>query len=165
MALFMLRGNGYAYWCPSVATLTAPTSAECTAGIPITAAITSITGLEPQTNKINIPIWKYKTEAQIDGPQTFQDVVIGIAEDDGNGTDADALERQNALTTMVQGAEGVLVMKRTGTVHVPTSGDKVHSIRATVGSQAPQWSLDANGAVTNINLSPSSDLTPGTIAA
>lgn len=165
MALFMLRGSGFARWCPAVVSLTAPTTAELTAGISLTEAITSITGLEPQSNKINVPIWKYKTEAQIDGPQTFQDVVITIPEDDGEGVDSDALARQAALTTLVKGAEGVLVMNRGKKTDVPASGDKVFSIRAAVGSQVPNWSLDAAAASTNINLSPSSDLTPGVVAA
>lgn len=163
--LFMLRGRGYAHWCPAVVSLTGPKLTELSAGIPLTAAINAITGLEPQSNKINVPIWKYKTESQIDGPQTFQDVQITIAEDDGNGVDSDALARQGALTTMVKDAEGVLVMNRTKTTDTPETGDKVFSIRASVGSQTPNWSLDANAATTNINLSPSSDLTPGVVTA
>lgn len=165
MALFMLRGNGYARWCPSVAALNSPKLTELTAGIPLTEAINSISGLEPQSNKINVPIWKYKTESQIDGPQTFQDVAVVIAEDDGTGTDADALARQTALETMTTGASGVLVMNRTKKTDVPAAADKVFSIRATVGSQVPNWSLDANAATTSINLSPSSDLTPGTLSS
>ncbi len=165
MALFMLRGRGYAFWCPSVADLEGPTVPEITAGIPLTAGINAITGLEPQSNPINVPLWKHKTEAQIEGPQTFQDVAITFAEDDGEGTDADALEQQAALTTLVAGASGVLVMNRTKKSVTVESGDKTHSIRGTVGSAAPNWTLDASAATTAVNLRPSSDLTPGTVAS
>jgi len=162
MAIFMLRGRGYAYWCPTVADLTKPTPAEIGAGEDLTPAITAIQGLEPQSNKINVPVWKHKQELQIDGPQTFQDVTITLVEDDGEGTDSDATARQDALETLEEGAEGVLVMNRNSTSG-PANGDRTFSLPAVVGSQQPQWSLDASAATTVIALSPSGALTPGTV--
>lgn len=164
MGLFMLRGRGYGWWLPSVADPDGePTIAEIAAGIPLGKAFTSLQGFEPQANKINVPIMAYKSEAQIGGPETFQNVVVTIAEDDGTGVDADALERQDALTTMVAGASGVLILSRTKQALV--AADKIHSIACTVDSQTPNWNLDAAAATTAINLSPSTPLRPGVVKA
>lgn len=164
MSLFMLRGKGGAWWLPTVAAPSgAPTTAEIAAGIPLSAAFNAIQGLEPQSNKINVPVMKYKTEAQIAGPETFQNVSVTIAEDDGTGLDADALERQDALATMLAGTSGVLILSRTK--QVLAAGDEVYSIAASVDSQTPNWNLDAAAATTAINLSPSTPLRPVTVLA
>lgn len=165
MSLFMVRGTGDAWWVPTIADPDLkPTPAEIAAGINLSAAINAITGLEPQSNKINVAILKYKQEPQIDGPETFQDVSITIAEDDGTGTDADALARQVALTTLIKGASGFLVLSRTkqGT---PIAADKLSVLGASVGSVVPNWSLDANAATTDVRLSPSTPLTPVAVKA
>lgn len=164
MSLFMLRGRGGAWWLPTVADSGgAPTMAEIAAGIPLSAAFTAIQGLEPQQNKINIAVLKYKAEAQIGGPETFQNVSVTVAEDDGSGVDADAVERQNALTTMVAPASGVLILSRTK--QTLAAGDKVYSIAAAIDAQVPNWALDANAASTAINLSPSTPLRPVVVLA
>lgn len=164
MSLYMLRGRGGAWWLPSVADPSGnPTDAERAAGIPLSAAFNAIAGLEPQQNKINVAVLKYKTEAQIGGPETFQNVSITIVEDDGTGTDADAQERQDALTTMTEGTSGVLILSRTK--QTLAAGDKVFSIAASIDSQTPNWNLDAAAATTAINLSPSTPLRPVTLAA
>ena len=157
MSLFMIRGRGGAWWLPTVASPTgAPTVAEIAAGQPLSAAFTAIAGLEPQSNKINIAVLKYRTEAQIGGAETFQDVSVTIAEDDGTGVDADALERQEAITVMVAPSSGVLILSRTKQTLV--AADKVFSIAASVDAQVPNWTLDANAASTQINLTPSTPL-------
>jgi hypothetical protein len=157
MSLFMLRGRGGAWWLPTVASPTgAPTASEIAAGQPLSAAFTAIQGLEPQSNKINVAVLKYKTEAQIGGPETFQNVSVTIAEDDGTGLDADALERKAALTVLVAPSSGVLILSRTK--QTLTAADKVFSIAAAVDAQVPNWNLDASAAATQINLSPSTPL-------
>lgn len=164
MSLYMLRGRGAAWWLPTVADPAgAPTAAEMAAGIPLAAAFSQIQGLEPQTNKINVPLMKYKTEAQIGGPETFQDVIVTIAEDDGTGTDQDAVERQDALDTMLADTTGVLVLSRTK--QTGAVGDKVFTIAAEIASQVPNWDLGANAATTAINLTPSTPLRPVTVLA
>lgn len=164
MSLFMLRGRGGAWWLPTVSDPDGkPTVAEIAAGIPLSAAFTAIQGLEPQQNKINIAVLKYKTEAQIGGPETFQNVSVTVAEDDGSGVDADAVERQDALTTMVAPASGVLVLSRTK--QTLAAGDKVYTIAARIDAQVPNWALDANAAATAINLSPSTPLRPVVVLA
>lgn len=157
MSLFMLRGRGGAWWLPTVASPTgAPTSAEIEAGIPLSAAFTAITGLEPKPSKINVAVMKYKAEAQIGGPETFDNVSVTIAEDDGTGVDADALERQVALTTLVAPSSGVLILSRTKQTLV--AADKVFSIAAAVDAQVPNWDLGAAASSTQITLSPSTPL-------
>lgn len=163
MGMFMLRGKGEAYWLPSVASDNGPTLAELAAGIKLGAAFSAIQGLDPQRNPINVPVLKYREEPQIDGPTTYQNVSVTLVEDDGTGTDADALERQDALETMVQGVEGVLFLERyskTGLV-----GAKGHMIRAEVASQVPGYDMGATAGSTTVNLSPSSPLLPVTIQA
>lgn len=161
MSLFMLRGKGEAWWLPSVASDLGPTEAEVAAGIALGAAFNAIQGLDPQRNPINIPVLKYREELQIEGPTTYQNVSITLVEDDGTGTDADALERQEAATTMVEGADGVLFLRRTG--KTATVGVKGHMIRAEVGSQVPIFDMGASAATLQVNLTPSSPLLPVTV--
>lgn len=163
MAFYMLRGRANAWWLPSVAGAN-PTAAEIAAGQELGDSITALSGFEPQTSKINIPIMKQIEEAQLEGPKTFQDAVLTIAEDDGTGTDAGALQRIAALTTLVAGAQGVLYLSRTKKTS-PAAADKGFMMRATVGSQVPGWNLDASAATTNVNLNPTTNLLPVTIAA
>lgn len=158
MAIYMLRGNSTTRWLPAVADLaTGITSAEWTAGADFGNAVTALSGLEPQSSKINVPIQKQRAEAQIEGPETFQDAVITIVEDDGTGTDADALERQEALEVLDEGAQGVFVFSR-GKAN-PATGDQLFAMRGTVGSQVPNWNLDASAATTAVNFNPSTRLT------
>lgn len=164
MSLFMLRGRGGVWWLPTVADPGgAPTVAEITAGQPLSKSFTAISGLEPQTNKINLAVMAYKTEAQIGGPETFQNVSVTIAEDDGAGVDTDALERQAALTVLVAPSSGVLVLSRTK--QTLAAGDSVFTIGAAVDAQVPNWTLDAAASTTQINLSPSTPLRPVVVLA
>lgn len=167
MGMLMLRGNGGAWFLPSVAsfveTTGGPTLAEITAGISITAAISEITGLEPSRNPINIPLLKYQSEAQIDGPTTFQSVSIGIPDEDGLDSDADALERMAALTTLVKDASGVLVLSRTKQTLV--AADKIFMINIGIDAQVPVWDMGASYARTNIACSPSTSLLKGVVIA
>lgn len=150
----MFRGTGDAFWLPSVADPSgAPTVAEVEAGIPLAAGFNQITGLEPQSNKINIALLKYREEAQIAGPVTYQDVSITIAEEDGTSTGVDAQEREAILATMVKGTDGVLILNRKK--QGAETGDEVWSTQASVDDQVPNWTLDANAMTTEIRLSPS----------
>lgn len=165
MSLFMLRGTGDARWVPTIADPDLKiTVAEWNAGQPLGLSINAIEGLEPQSNKINVPILKKRTEEQIDGPQTFQDVSITIAEDDGTGTSLEALERQEVLEVLVKDASGYLVLNRSSQA-TPTTGSKLWVIGGTVSDQVPNWSLDAAAATTQIRISPSTPLTPVAVGA
>jgi len=165
MTLFMLRGTGDARWLPSIADEDLKfTVAEWNAGQPLGLSINAIEGLDPQSNKINVAILKKKVEEQIDGPQTFQDASITIAEDDGTGTNAEATERQEVLTVLVKGASGYLVLNRTSQ-DAPAAGGRFWVMGATVADQVPNWSLDAAAATTQVRLSPSTPMTPVVVSA
>lgn len=164
MALYSLRGNSNTYWVPALTITGGKVSkAAIKLGQELGDAVTSLQGFEPQSSKINVPIQKKFAEVQIEGPQTFQDAVLTIAEDNGNGTDADALQRQAALKTLVKGAEGYIVMLR-GSTDV-TVGKTAWVMAGTVGSVVPGWGFDASAATTAVNINPSTDLIPYEIAA
>lgn len=156
MSLFMLRGTGAAFYAPAVASDNGPTETELGASLNFSRAFHAIQGLEPQQNPINTPVLEHATEVQIEGPETFSNVVITIVEDDGTGTDEDALVRQECLETMDKGASGALVLSRVK--KNPGSGDTVYMIRGSFGRQTPLWDIGAEAAKTNLNFFPTSPL-------
>ena len=161
----MLRGTGGAWWLPTVADQTettgGPTPSEITAGQELHAAITEITGLEPSRSPINIPLLKYKSEAQIDGPTQFSQITIGIPDEDGLDTDDDATQRMAALTSMPKATSGVLLLSRTKQVLV--ADDEVWFIALGIDDQVPLFDLGAAFARTNIIGSPTTPLTKGVV--
>ena len=157
MALYMLRGRANGWWLPAVAKpATEVKLTEVAAGLEFGDAVTSMSGFEPQSSKINVPIMKQRAEAQIEGVETFQDAVLNIAEDDGTGTDAQALQRQDVIDTVDEGAQGYVLLSRTK--QTLAVGDDAYLMAATVGSQVPNWNLDAAAAITAININPSTNL-------
>jgi hypothetical protein len=166
MSLNMFRGTGEAWFLPSIADGIqggGPTVAEKTAGIPLGAGFNQIAGLEPQQNQINTPVLRSKTELQIDGPETFQQVVLTVVEDDGTGVDAESLERKAILTGMEAGAEGWLVLARY--TQAPIAGAVLFFIHVKVAAQVPNWDLGASAETTAINLTPTTPLYKGTLQA
>lgn len=167
MGMIMLRGTGGAWFLPAVADQTettgGPTSAEIAAGQVLHAAITEITGLEPTRNPINIPLLKYKSEAQIDGPTQFSQITIGIPDEDGLDADADATQRIAALTVMAKGVGGVLLLSRTKQTLI--AGDDVWFIALGIDDQVPLFDLGAAFARTNIIGSPTTPLIKGVVLA
>lgn len=166
MAINMLRGTGEAWWLPFVANLTqggGPTEDEMAAGIPLGAGFNAINGLARQRNPINTPVMRYRTELQIAGPEQFQSVSVTVVEEDGESVGDDAVEREAILTTMDEGSEGVLVFARY--TQEPEVGDILHFIACSVDDQEPNWDLGAAAMTTNINLTPSTPLYKGALAA
>ncbi|QZN86879.1 hypothetical protein [Cellulomonas sp. C5510] len=166
MGLYMLRGKGGAWWLPTIADGVqggGPTLAEVTAGQAFSGAFNAISGLARQRNPINVPVMKHRVEQQIAGPETFQSVSITIPEDDGNGTDADALERIAILTAAAEDSTGWLLLCRTA--QVLTASTPVFFIGLKVDDQEPNWDLGATAAMTNLNLTPSTPLFKGTVQA
>lgn len=167
MSLNMLRGTGEAWWCPSVANLqktgASVTEDELEAGIKLGAGFNAINGLARQRNPINTPVMRHRTELQIPGPEQFQSVSVTVVEEDGTSTSPEAIERDTILTTMVEDSDGVLVLSRYS--QEPAVGDPMWMIAAGVDDQEPNWDLGAAAMVTNINLTPSTPLYKGTLAA
>ena len=166
MALNMFRGTGEAYFAPAVVDMSQGgelLAAELIAALKFGAGFNQIQGLEPQQNQINTPVLRHRTEVQIAGPETFQQVTVTVLEDDGSGVDSDAIERQEVLTTMVADAEGVLILSRYS--QAPTIGDPVWCIGVTVASQVPNWDLGATAETTGIVLTPTTPLYKMVMAA
>ena len=166
MALNMLRGTGEAWFIPSLSNGIqggGPTEDELELGIKLGAGFNAINGLARQRNPINTPVMRHRVELQIAGPEQFQSVSVTIVEEDGASVAAEALEREAILTTMVEGAEGWLVFARY--TQDPEVGDVLHYIGVTVDDQEPNWDLGAAAMTTNINLTPSTPLYKGVLAA
>lgn len=166
MALNMLRGTGEAWWLPSVADLSTgggPTEDEMDLGIALGAGFNAINGLSRQRNPINTPVMRHRVELQIAGPEQFQSVSVTVVEEDGTSVTSEAVEREAILTTMVEGADGVLVFSRYN--QDPTVGDVLHFIALSVDDQEPNWDLGASAMTTNVNLTPSTPLYKGVLQA
>lgn len=144
MGMFFWRGKGGVHFVPTIAGTAGPTVAEITAGIDISAALTAVSGFTTQLNRVGVPVLSSSTEEQIDGPQQFVDSSVTCIDDDGSGSDAEALARQAAATTMVDGATGYFVFSRT--TRTLAAGAKVFVFPGKVGAQNPAWTLDANVA-------------------
>jgi len=167
MALFMFRGTGSAYWLPSdidipedglqVADLTA------TGALDLTDAVNAMSGFEPSSSPINVPILRSRQAAQIPGEETFGNPQIVLVEENGSDSDSVATLRQTILDTLVRDATGTLVIFRT--TQTPEVGDDFFYVRATVASQVPNLTLDAAAATTAINLTPAHDLRKAKVTA
>lgn len=166
MSLNMLRGTGEAWFIPSMANGTqggGPTEDELALGIKLGAGFNAINGLARQRNPINTPVMRHRVELQIAGPEQFQSVSVTVVEEDGTTDTTEADEREAILATMVDGADGWLVFARY--TQEPEVGDVLHFISVTVDDQEPNWDLGAAAMTTNINLTPSTPLYKGVLAA
>ena len=164
MGLNMLRGTGEAWYVPTIADPDiGPKASELTAGIKLGAGFNSINGLARQKSPINVPVLRNRVELQIAGPEQFQSVSVTVVEDDGDGVDAESIERQAILDTMVEGADGWLVLARY--TQDPAAGAVLFIIKISVDDQEPVWDLGAAAELTNINLTPSTPLYKRELAA
>lgn len=167
MALFMFRGTGSAYWLPAsfdVAAdgLTAADLADPTV-LDLTDAVNGLSGFEPSSSPINVPVLRSRQAAQIPGEETFGNPQIVLVEENGEDSDAVAVLRQTILDTLVRDATGTLVIFRT--TQSPAAADDYFYVRSAVASQVPNLTLDAAAATTAINLTPQHELRKGTVAA
>jgi hypothetical protein len=143
MAVFFWRGTGGSWFLPTIASASAgPTTTEVTSGTPLTACITGVSGFSTKLNRVGFPVLSTSVEEQTDGPQTPEDCGLTLIEDNGTGSDATALARRAAVTALVDGAAGYIVMSRTKQTLV--AADKVYVYPVKVGAANPGWSLDAN---------------------
>lgn len=163
MALFMFRGTGSAYWLPGTEEVAAggPTDAQILSAIDLTDGINGMSGFEPSSSPINVPVLRSRQSLQIPGERTFGNPQIVVVEDDG--TDTVALARQEILDTLEENAEGTLIVFRN--TQDPQVGDTAYWLRASVDSQVPSFTLDAAAATTAINLAPQQALQKGELVA
>lgn len=167
MSLFMFRGTGSAYWLPSSFDIAEDglTAADLAAAgvLDLTDAINAMSGFEPSSSPINVPILRSRQAAQIPGEETFGNPQIVLVEENGADTDSVAVLRQTILDTLIRDATGTLVIFRT--TQTPAAGDDFFYVRSAVASQVPNLTLDAAAATTAINLTPQHELRKGKVAA
>ena len=161
MALFMFRGTGSAYWLPGDTEVAAsgPTEAQIAAAVDLTDGINGMTGFEPSSSPINVPVLRSRQSLQIPGERTFGNPQIVVVEDDG--TDTTAVARQLILATLEEDETGTLIIFRN--TQDPQDGDVCYWMRARVDSQVPSFTLDAAAATTAINLAPQEALKKGVL--
>lgn len=167
MALFMFRGTGSAFWLSSTFDIAADglTAADLAAvgALDLTDAVNGLSGFEPSSSPINVPVLRSRQAAQIPGEETFGNPQIVLVEENGSDTDSVAVLRKTILSTLVRDVTGTLVIFRT--TQDPETADDFFYVRATVASQVPNLTLDAAAATTAINLTPAHELRKGTVAA
>lgn len=167
MSLFMFRGTGSAYWLPSdidiaedglrLADLADPDVLD------LTDAINAMSGFEPSSSPINVPILRSRQSAQIPGEETFGNPQIVLVEENGADSDGVAALRELILDTLVRDASGTLVVFRT--TQTPAVDDTYFYVRSTVANQTPNFTLDAAAATTAINLTPQHELRKAKVLA
>ena len=166
MSLFMFRGTGSAYWLPSSIDIAedglTAADLEATGVLDLTDAVNAMSGFEPSSSPINVPILRSRQSAQIPGEETFGNPQIVLVEENGEDSDAVAVLRQTILNTLIRDATGTLVVFRN--TQDPETGDDFFYVRATVANQTPNFTLDAAAATTAINLTPQHELRKGTVA-
>jgi hypothetical protein len=164
MALFMFRGTGSAFFLPANIDTSDGISAdmlEAEGAIDLTDAINGMTGFEPSSSPINVPVLRSRQSLQIPGERTFGNPQIVLVEDDG--VDVTAQARQLALQTLEADVAGTLVIFRN--TQDPEVGDTYYKMKVAVDSQVPSFTLDAAAATTAINLAPQEELTKGQLLA
>lgn len=163
MALFMFRGTGSAYWLPGTEEVAAggPTDAQIASAIDLTDGINGMSGFEPSSSPINVPVLRSRQSLQIPGERTFGNPQIVVVEDDG--TDSVALARQLILSTLEEDVEGTLIVFRN--TQDPQVGDTAYWMRTSVDAQVPSFTLDAAAATTAINLAPQQALQKGAVVS
>lgn len=145
---FFRRGSSAAHFVPTISNTAAPTVAQITAGVDISAAIASITGFETAPNRITDAVMKYAQEQQTTGPLTPQDASMILLEDDGTGSDSDSTDRQDAYDALEEGATGYIVFFPNHTGITATKDAEVWPVE--VSARNRSWSLDTETARYNV---------------
>ena len=134
---FFRRGKSELFFCPTVANLTAPTSAEITAGVPLTPGVQAISGFQLENAPITTPDLETTFDSQIDGPDTTATSTITFYDDDTTpGPDP-------IRAALAKGTDGFVVMCPYGN----TSGKRaeVWPVRSTGVNDT--WDLGATAAL------------------
>lgn len=148
---FFRRGSSAAYLVPTIADPANPTVAEITAGQELSAAIVTISGFETSPNRINDAVMKYAQEQQTTGPTTPQDASMVLLEDNGTGSDADSVVRQDAYDALVDGATGYIVFFPNHQDITATKDAEVWPVE--VSARNRDWSLDTQTSRYNVAFS------------
>lgn len=142
--VFFRRGRSSAWFVSALASESSPSAATINAGTHLSAAVADITGFATELNRVEVPVLKYATAPQVDGPQTLGDATLVLIEDDGTGSDSDSTDRVNAFTALAEAVTGFIVLFPT--TQTPVSGAKCEVWPIRVGARNRSWALDVEGA-------------------
>jgi hypothetical protein len=148
MSKYNRRGNSKVYFVPTIASQSAPTVAEITAGSYLGVGLREMTGFETQVSRISEPVLHSTVNPQISGEQTFGDAQIVMLESDAGTTDPDTTALQAAYTALADGAQGYIVAIPFGGI-VATKKCEVWPV--SIGANNRRWSTDNEFAKYGVN--------------
>jgi hypothetical protein len=156
MPRFMRKGRAKFYWVPTIATKTAPTAAEITAGTPLTPEIAEINGFEFTNNPIDTPDMSSAFVGKINGEDSVDASSIVFYEQDG----------VNAIkTAQAKGNVGHVVIFYAGTAGAnPAAADKCEVWPATVASNARKYTAENQAAQYQVTYSLTAAPSEATVA-
>lgn len=145
MARFMRKGIARFYWVPTIASLTAPTVAEITAGTELTSQMGEITGFTFANNPIDTPDMANAFVSKIPGEDSVDTSSFRFYED----------RTSNPIrTVLAKNSTGYIVIFPAGTAGAsPAIADKAEVWPVTVASNARAYSAGNEAAAYNVVLS------------
>lgn len=133
MAKFFRRGVSKVKFCPAVAVLTAPTTAELAAGTALEAHVSAFSGFQLNNSPITVPNLAEIFTPQINGEDTVADSSITFNDDDTTHT---------VRLALIKGTSGFLVFQPYGSA--VTKRCEVWPIKVT--GYNDEWTTDNTNA-------------------
>jgi hypothetical protein len=133
MSEFFRRGLSEIHFCPAVASLTAPSRAEITAGTDLTPGVAEINGFNFSNSPIMTPKLSTTFTTQIPGEDTSDTSTLTFYDDDAD---------DDMRAALVKGTEGFLVFMPYGDV----SGTRAEVWPAIATGVNDQWTMSNEAA-------------------
>lgn len=133
MAKFFRRGVSLINFLPAVATPTAVSGAEISAGTALTPSVGGITGFQLTNSPITVPDLATVFTAQINGEDTVADSSLTIHDDDNSST---------IRTALAKGTAGFILLRPYGAA----TGKRNEVWPVKVTGYNDEWSLDNTNA-------------------
>jgi len=138
MARFMRKGTTKIFFVPTIASKTAPTAAEVTAGTNLTGQIAEMSGFTFSNSPIQTPDMSTKFVSQIPGEDSTEDSSITFYEDKSSNP---------IRTALAKDTNGYIVIFSGGTAGAnPAAADKCEVWPVTVSSNARRFSAGNEAA-------------------
>lgn len=144
---YFRRGVSQCKFLPTIASVTAPSQAEITAGTDLTKAVTAIANFTTTVARITQPVLAYTVSPQIAGSQTFGSPQLTMLEDNGV-SDTDSAALIAAYTALADGVTGYIILSP-GTTAATKKGEVWPII---VGANNRDWSTADVMAEYNVDL-------------
>lgn len=138
MARFMRKGITKVYFVPTIATPTAPTAAEITAGTSLTGQIAEINGFTFTNSPIDVPDMSSAFVKKIPGEDSVEDSNMSFYED----------KTSNPIrTALAKGTVGYIVIFPAGTAAAnPAVADKAEVWGCIIASSSRQYTAGNEAA-------------------